>query len=230
MPILILILAGSLLAAGRPAQPSPSLEQASAAFAEGRDQEAVEWLSRSSPQAAADLLFQWGRRRSEEKTRQLEAQGALRKNQRPRFFFEELIRRYPQSQWADDAALLLLEDGFCYQWGDYPDCPTFEILQYEKFLKEFPFSDQKPRALLEMARRYRVLAERYREPAPWSKPARAELCSAFAQSLWQELIENYPATAEAAEARTRLEQIPAAGRPAVPMPRTVFEFLSREGE
>jgi len=174
-------------------------------------------------EGAARVLLMWGKRRWEETTKTLVAENRLRKNQHPRLFFEELAGRYPQSHSADDAALLLLEDRFCRQWNNYPDGPAFEIRRYETFLETYPFSDQRPRVLSEMARRYSVLAERYRESAPWQSSARADLCQAMAQGLWQELSDRYPNTAEAREARARLAEIPASQRPAIPMPPGVFD-------
>jgi len=186
---------------------------------------------RLSPQeGAARVLYQWGQARWEAKTKQLAEASALRSNQHPRLFFETLLQHYPQSEPADDAKLKLVEDGFCWQRDQYPDCPVFEIKQYEQFLQAYPFSSQRPRVLSEMARRYQVLAERFQEPAPWHKPARAELCAAMAQSLWQELVQRYPGSPEARQARQTLDQLPADRRPAIPMPREVFEVLGREGE
>jgi hypothetical protein len=186
---------------------------------------------RLSPEAGAErVIYQWGQRRWEARTRELTEARALRSNQHPRLFFEALLQHYPQSELADEAGLWLLEDGFCWQGGAYPDCAAFEIEQYEKYLQAYPFSTERPRVLSEMARRYEVLAERFQEPAPWHKPARSELCATMAQSLRQELIQRYPGSPEARESQKALDQIPAERRPAIPLPREVFEALSREGE
>ena len=236
---LTFLFAGSLLAAGSAADAGPWYQQAQVAFQEKRDREAVEWLSRginleqkegggdsaSVSEKASAALFQWGEVRWRETTQELEAKGLLRKNQHPRFFFEELLKRYPQSALADDVALLLLEDGFCYEWSEDPACPAFEIRQYETFLKSYPFSDRRAHVLLEMARRYRALSESYSEGAPWHNLARAELCGDMAQALWQELRDSYPGAPEAEEASKRLDAIPPEQRPAIPIPPGIFSSL-----
>ena len=184
----------------------------------------------SAQEGAARLLFQWGQFRWEAKTRELQPTGAQRSNQHPHLFFEVLLQHYPQSRSADEAKLRLVEDGFCWKWDRYPDCPALEIMHYEQFLQAYPFSAERPRVLREMARRYQALTERYQEPAPWFNPARAELCAAMTQNLWQELIQGYPGSPEAAEARKALDQLPAERKPAIAMPKEVFEALSREAE
>ena len=233
--LLTLLLAGPVPAA-TPADASLFYQQAQVAFQEKRDPEALDALrqavsleqdsgredSAAISEKAAATLFQWGQLRWQETTQELLAKGLLRKNQHSRFFFEKLLRQYPQSAVADDAALLLLEDGFCYEWGEYPDCLAFEIRQYENFSKTYPFSDRRAYVLLEMARRYQVMAERYSEAAPWQNLARAELCGDMAQALWRELIAAYPGAAEAEDARKRLDAIPPEQRPAIPIPPGIF--------
>jgi len=243
MLILLTFLLAGPVAAASPNEAGLFYERAQLAFQESQDQAALEWLSRatnseqeagrgdyaSGLEKAAATLFQWGQVRGQEKSRELLAKGLLRKNQHPKFFFEELLRRYPQSALADDAALLFLEDGFCYEWGEDPACPAFEVRQYENFLETYPFSDRRAHVFLEMARRYQALAERYSEEAPWRHQARAELCGAMAQTLWRELIATYPGTDEAQAASKSLDAIPPEQRPAIPIPPGVFGYL-REGQ
>lgn len=243
MLIFFLLLAGGTVWAGAgEAEVSRLYHQAESAFEARRDAEAVEWLEsaraverelavparRSLEEKAAGILYQWGEQRARESEEQLRAAGRWRKNQLPRFFWTELLRRYPQSGWSDDAALRILEDGFCYEWGEYPDCPAFEIRQYEQFLKEYPFSDRRAYVLSEMARRYEVLSRRYSEPAPWGNLARAELCGAMAQALWEELVETYPGTEAAAAARRNLESLPRAQKPRLPLAPGVFRMIFPE--
>jgi hypothetical protein len=131
-----------------------------------------------------------------------------------------------------DAALARIENGFCRTWDRYPDCAVFEIRQYERFFSQSSMLSPRIQAhvLAEMARRYQFLAEKFREPEPWLNPGRADLCGAMAQELGQAIIRTFPGTPEAQQAQASLARIPAALRPAVPMPREVSEALSREGD
>lgn len=131
----------------------------------------------------------------------------------------------PVSPPTDSAAALAgVEAQFCRTWAEFPDCAGYEIRRYEAYLKDYPFSGQKPHVLAEMARRYAALALSYAQAdRPWSDSARAELCAAMAQSLWMELVREHAGTAEAAQAAVKLAEIPPERKAAVPIPPGVFQ-------
>ncbi len=151
------------------------------------------------------VLFQLGRLRWQDDTRRLEARGELRKNQHTRTLFEKLIEKYPSSPYADDAALMLLEDRLCYSDEGYPECTMLEIREYEKFLSSYPLSDRKPEVLFRMAERYLDLSTLFtpsgsdsgKEEMPWENKTRAELFLGQAENICLAIQEHHRFSSEA---------------------------------
>ena len=70
----------------------------------------------------------------------------------------EFLRKYPKGEYSARAYLLVLEDGFCSTWANYPDCGAIEITGYEKFLDSYPDSRLKEGVELKMAQDYFSMA------------------------------------------------------------------------
>jgi len=128
----------------------------------------------------------------------------------------DLLRRlaaeHPGSARVDDAALLLIEDGFCLTDAGYPECVGFAIEGYEAFLRAYPYSDRRSRVLRQLVERYLELSSRYEQERPWNSPERAELCRGRALEIAERLAAN-PELADSAWARATAAGIRNSGKP-----------------
>ena len=70
----------------------------------------------------------------------------------------EFLRKFPESEFADNAFLMLMEEATCADWNGYPDCGVIEIRFYEEFLKRYPESEMKDEVMLKMAEAYYQMA------------------------------------------------------------------------
>jgi tol-pal system protein YbgF len=101
--------------------------------------------------------------------------GALR-------LFEAFLRRYPQSEYADNARYWIGES--YYQQGDYERA----ILEYEKVLQQYPKGDKVPHALLKQGFAFLNLGDRL-----------------DAKLLLQKVIKEYPQSPQAEIAARKLK-------------------------
>lgn len=171
--------------------------------------------SRSVYDPAPMVMYRLGIIRWRKETQELERKDILRKNQHSRLLLEDLIRNHPGSPYADDAALLLLEDGLCHTDAGFPDCVMLAISKYESFLATFPASDKIPYALLKISESYLVLAELYGpcrsdktcNERPWENKARAELFLGQARAASMRILRDHPGSSQVVTAREILDKI-----------------------
>lgn len=123
---------------------------------------------------------------------------------------QRLLSEYPNSSSADDAALMLIEDGFCLTDAGFPDCLALTIRGYEAFLAAYPNSDRRPQALKLLAAHYLDLSFRYEQAKPWQSAEKAELCLGRALQLAELLAAG--AGPEAAFGRELAGRIRASGK------------------
>lgn len=74
---------------------------------------------------------------------------------------KQVIKKYPQTKWADLAAYHLLENRLCGDWRQQSKCPAKEAELYEKYANEHPQSPKAAEALYNAAWRYAALIEIY---------------------------------------------------------------------
>jgi tetratricopeptide (TPR) repeat protein len=66
-------------------------------------------------------------------------------------YLEDLLKRYPKSKWADNAAYIIITDSeLTHEDGDYTR-PNACIKKYQDFLKKYPDSEEAPRAKYDIA-------------------------------------------------------------------------------
>jgi hypothetical protein len=139
----------------------------------------------------------------------------------------QLIAEHSASPLTDNAALVLVEDGFCLADVGYPECIAWTIKGYEGWLKAYPYSDQKPRVLKTLAERYLILADRLDQPKPWHSPERAELCRGRALELAQAVAETDPDSELSAWAEGFIARIRFSGQPFSTVPREAIPAAQR---
>jgi len=132
------------------------------------------------------------------------AQGKPERGHHDRSLFIEFLSRWPNSEFADQAHLLLLEDSFCVTWAGYPDCGLLEAAAYNRLLKKFPGGSMREEIELRRAAVYYEMARLWLKGEGAHSERWSDLCRA--QSLEAALklkSSSNPATSDAA---TRLEQ------------------------
>ena len=104
-----------------------------------------------------------------------------------------VIKKFPGTKWADQAAFHLLENKLCGDWQAASKCPEKESDMYEKYVKEHPQSPSAPEALYQAAWRQSALIEIYKTEANLKKSAEAKnraldlgqrIVSQYGQSDW----------------------------------------------
>ncbi|MGH9497144.1 MAG: hypothetical protein ACRD3B_19265 [Candidatus Sulfotelmatobacter sp.] len=104
-----------------------------------------------------------------------------------------VIKKFPGTKWADQAAFHLLENKLCGDWQGASKCPEKESDMYEKYVKEHGQSPSAPEALYQAAWRQSALIEIYKTEANLKKSADAKsraldfaqrIVSQYAQSDW----------------------------------------------
>jgi outer membrane protein assembly factor BamD (BamD/ComL family) len=104
-----------------------------------------------------------------------------------------VIKKFPGTKWADQAAFHLLENKLCGDWQGASKCPEKESEMYEKYVKEHEQSPSAPEALYQAAWRQSALIEIYKTEANLKKSAEAKnraldlaqrIVSQYAQSEW----------------------------------------------
>lgn len=74
-------------------------------------------------------------------------------------YLSDLVKRYPKSKWADNAAYILIaDDEVGHDDGDYSR-PNECIKKYQDFLKKYPNSEEVPRAKFNIADHYFLYAD-----------------------------------------------------------------------
>jgi hypothetical protein len=107
-------------------------------------------------------------------------------------YFEEVMKKFKGTKWADLAAFHLIENKLCGDWQGASKCPEKEAEMYEKYAKEHPNSPAVAEALYDAAWRQSTLIEIYKtedqpkksEEAKNKAIALAERASQASQNDW----------------------------------------------
>ena len=100
-----------------------------------------------------------------------------------------VMKKFPDSKWAQLAAFHLLDNKLCGDWQGSSKCPDKEAEMYEKYAKEHPESPAAPEALYNAASRRAALIEIYKTEEQSKK---SEQAKNQAISLAQHLVSQYP--------------------------------------
>ena len=104
-------------------------------------------------------------------------------------FMKQVMKKYPNTKWADLAAFHLIENKLCGDWQGDPKCPAKEAELYEKYAKERPQSPAAAEALYDAAWRYSALIEMYKTEEQQKK---SEESKAKAVALAQQVATQFP--------------------------------------
>src|SRR5712692_5461223 len=114
---------------------------------------------------------------------------------------KQVMKKFPDSKWAQLAAFHLLDNKLCGDWQGSPKCPDKEADLYEKYVKEHPQSPAAPEALYNAASRRAALIEIYKTQ---EQPKKSDQSKNLAISLAQQLISKYPQSDWSSRAHTLL--------------------------
>ena len=112
-----------------------------------------------------------------------------------------VIKKFPDTKWAQLAAFHLLENKLCGDWQGSSKCPDKEADIYEKYWKEHPESPDAPEALYNAASRRAALIEIYKTE---DQAKKSDQSKSLAISLAQQLISQYPQSDWSSRAHTLL--------------------------
>jgi outer membrane protein assembly factor BamD (BamD/ComL family) len=160
-------------------------------------------LAGESLYRAADI--QWQLEKSDVMTRPSarEKEAFLREGM-DEHWMKEVIKKFPNTKWADLAAFHLIDNKLCGDWQAASKCPDKEADLYEKYVKEHPQSPVAPEALYDAASRRAALIEIYKTEEQQKK---SEESRGRATALAQQLLSQYPQSDYAARGQTLLFQV-----------------------
>jgi outer membrane protein assembly factor BamD (BamD/ComL family) len=104
-------------------------------------------------------------------------------------FMKEVMKKYPNTKWADLAAFHVIENKMCGDWQGDPKCPAKEAEIYEKYAKEHPQSPATAEALYDAAWRYSALIEMYKTE---EQPKKSDESKSKAMALAQLVATQFP--------------------------------------
>jgi TolA-binding protein len=119
---------------------------------------------------------------------------------------QKVMKQYPGTKYAAQAAYDLLDNKLCGDWQGLPKCPELEATLYEKYADRYPDGPKAPQALYEATYRQGVLVEMYLVE---DNRKRSDQAAASVQGLATELKQRYPQsdfTARAASIAYRVAQ------------------------
>ena len=102
---------------------------------------------------------------------------------------KRVMKKYPQTKWADLAAYHLIDNKLCGDWEGLPKCPETEGAIYLKYAEEHPQSPKAPEALYKAAWRYSTLIEIYKSS---NQAKKSEEAMARSLDVAKKLIAQYP--------------------------------------
>jgi outer membrane protein assembly factor BamD (BamD/ComL family) len=114
---------------------------------------------------------------------------------------KKVIKKYPDTKWADRAAFHLIENKLCGDWQGTSSCPKKESEIYEKYARGRPGSPDAPEALYDAAWRQAALIQIYKTE---EKPKDSDQAKAHAIAVAQQLISQYPQSEWSDRAQTLL--------------------------
>ncbi len=114
---------------------------------------------------------------------------------------KKVIKKYPNTKWADRAAFHLIENKLCGDWQGTSSCPKKESEIYEKYARGRPGSPDAPEALYDAAWRQAALIQIYKTE---EKPKDSDQAKAHAIAVAQQVISQYPQSEWSDRAQTLL--------------------------
>ena len=104
-------------------------------------------------------------------------------------FMQEIIKKFPNSKWADLAAYDMIDNKICGSWRALAECPLKESAAYEQYAHEHPQSPKAAEALFNAAWRQAALVDIYRIDGDKNK---SDLARKKGLTLGQELVSKNP--------------------------------------
>ncbi|HLK34766.1 MAG TPA: hypothetical protein VKT29_16845 [Terriglobales bacterium] len=114
---------------------------------------------------------------------------------------KKVIKKYPNTKWADRAAFHLIENKLCGDWQGTSGCPKKEAEIYEKYARERPDSPDAAEALYDAAWRLAALIQIYKTE---EKAKDSDQAKAHAMDVAQQIVSKYPQSDWADRAQTLL--------------------------
>ena len=102
-----------------------------------------------------------------------------------------VMKKFPETKWADLAAFDLIDNKLCGEWQGSSKCPEKEAEVYEKYASEHPQSPKVAEALYQAAWRYSSLIEIYKSEDDQKKSDDAKSRTI---SLSQKIVAQFPDT------------------------------------
>jgi hypothetical protein len=119
---------------------------------------------------------------------------------------KKVMKNYPGTKFAAEAAYEMIDNKLCGDWQGLPKCPEMETGLYEKYAQQFPDSPKAAEALYNAAYRQGTLVTMYTVEENRKK---ADAAAAHTQALAQQLKAKYPQsdfTARAASIAYKVQQ------------------------
>jgi outer membrane protein assembly factor BamD (BamD/ComL family) len=110
---------------------------------------------------------------------------------------KKVIKNYPGTKFAAQAAYEMLDNKLCGDWQGLPKCPELETNLYQKYAQQFPDGAKTAEALYNAVYRQGVLVTMY---AVEENRKKSEGAAARTQSIAQELKAKFPQSDYAARA------------------------------
>ena len=150
-------------------------------------------LMPASPLAAESLYraadIRWQMERADVMTRpSARERDSYMRGQMKEEWMKLVIKKYPNTKWADLAAFRLLENKLCGDWEGLKKCPDKEAELYETYVKDHPQSPADAEALYNAAWRRAALIEIYKNEPNQKKASESK---DRALSLTQRIVSQY---------------------------------------
>jgi hypothetical protein len=116
-------------------------------------------------------------------------------------YMREVMKKFPNTKWAQLAAFHLLDNKVCGDWQGQSKCPEKETELYEKYAQEYPQSPKAPEALYNAAWRQSALIEIYKTE---QQPAKSDAAKSKAALTAQRVVSQYGQSEWASRAKRLL--------------------------
>ena len=116
-------------------------------------------------------------------------------------YMKEVMKKFPNTKWAQLAAFHLLDNKICGDWQAQSKCPEKETELYEKYAEEYPQSPKAPEALYNAAWRQSALIEIYKTE---EQPPKSTAAKGRAATIAQRVVSQYGQTEWASRAKRLL--------------------------
>jgi len=110
-----------------------------------------------------------------------------------------VMKKFPNTRWADLAAFRLLENKICGDWQGSTKCPEKESAMYEKYADEHPRSPAAAQSLYQAAWRQAVMVDMFKTDENKKK---ADEARTKALAITQRMVKDYPESDWSVRAQT----------------------------